>query len=394
MSPQTAQPNDPVADGHDHDHDHEHGHDHDHEQPQGHDHGTADHDHRHDRRSGPLGWLAALFHVGGHSHGDEALIADPAFAASQEGIRVVWIALGLLALTTVLQVAIYLLSGSVALLADTVHNLGDALNSIPLLIAFYLARRLPTRRYNYGYHRAEDVAGVLIVLSIAFSAAYIFYESINKFFNPGEVTNLGAVAVAAVIGFLGNEAVAILQIRTGKRIGSAALVADGQHARTDGLTSLAVLLAAGGVWLGFPLLDPIIGVLIGIAILFITWDATKTIWYRLMDAVEPDTYDRALAIAQDQVGHHDGLEQIRRLRLRWMGHRLHADLHIAVQADITLAEGHDLAEQVRLGLFRNMPLLSEAVVHVDPWSADPDEYHRATLSREPAPRPIAESRLD
>jgi len=394
MSPQTAQPNDPVADGHDHDHDHEHGHDHDHEQPQGHDHGTADHDHRHDRRSGPLGWLAALFHVGGHSHGDEALIADPAFAASQEGIRVVWIALGLLALTTVLQVAIYLLSGSVALLADTVHNLGDALNSIPLLIAFYLARRLPTRRYNYGYHRAEDVAGVLIVLSIAFSAAYIFYESINKFFNPGEVTNLGAVAAAAVIGFLGNEAVAILQIRTGKRIGSAALVADGQHARTDGLTSLAVLLAAGGVWLGFPLLDPIIGVLIGIAILFITWDATKTIWYRLMDAVEPDTYDRALAIAQDQVGHHDGLEQIRRLRLRWMGHRLHADLHIAVQADITLAEGHDLAEQVRLGLFRNMPLLSEAVVHVDPWSADPDEYHRATQSREPAPRPIAESRLD
>ena len=153
-------------------------------------------------------------------------------------------------------------------------------------------------------------------------------------------------------------------------------------------------MAAAGVWLGFPLLDPIIGMLIGVAILFITWDATKTIWYRLMDAVEPDTYDQALAIAQEQVNHHDGLEEIRRLRLRWMGHRLHADLHIAVQADLTLAEGHDLAEQVRLGLFRNMPLLSEAFVHVDPWSADPDEYHRATLSREPAPQPIGARNSD
>jgi cation diffusion facilitator family transporter len=384
-----------LLDGNDREHDHEYGieHDHDHDHPHDDDH-AHDHDHHQEGPTGLLGWIAAVFHIGGHSHGDEALIADPAFAASQEGIRTVWIALGLLALTTVLQVAIYLLSGSVALLADTVHNLGDALNSIPLLIAFYLARRLPTRRYNYGYHRAEDVAGVLIVLSILFSAAYIFYESINKFFNPSEVTNLLAVAAAALIGFLGNEGVAMLQIRTGRRIGSAALVADGQHARTDGLTSLAVLLAAAGVWLGFPLLDPIIGVLIGVAILFITWDATKTIWYRLMDAVEPETYDQALAVAQDQVGHHDGLEQIRRLRLRWMGHRLHADLHIAVQPDLTLAEGHDLAEQVRLGLFRNMPLLSEAIVHVDPWSPDPGEYHRATLSREPAPRPIAESRLD
>ena len=155
MSSETAQPNDPVANGHDHKHDHDHGHGH---------------------RSGPLGWLAAVFHVGGHSHGDDGLIADPAFTASQEGIRIVWIALGLLALTTLIQVAIYLLSGSVALLADTVHNLGDALNSIPLLIAFYLSRRLPTRRYNYGYHHAEDVAGVLIVLSILFSAAYMAFD--------------------------------------------------------------------------------------------------------------------------------------------------------------------------------------------------------------------------
>lgn len=331
------------------------------------------------------------FHINGHSHAEQKLAADPAFAGSQEGIRTVWLALALLLLTTVLQVGIYLLSNSVALLADTVHNLGDALNSVPLLIAFYLARRQPTRRYTYGYHRAEDVAGVLIVLSIIFSAGYIFYESINKLFNPTEVTNLGAVAAAAVIGFLGNEAVALLQIRTGRKIGSAALVADGQHARIDGLTSLAVLVAAGGVWLGIPILDPIIGMLIGIAILFITWDATKTIWYRLMDAIEPEIYDQALAVVQEQASHHDGLEEIRRLRLRWMGHRLHADLHVAVQPGLTAAQGHDLAEQVRIGLFEAMPLLAEAVVHVEPWSADPDDYHRATLHREPVPRPIAVS---
>ncbi len=404
MSRQTTQPNQPRSENrehdhdhsrlHGHDHDHEHEHDHGHDHPHGHDHARDHghehpHGHDHGHSSGPLGWLAALFHVGSHSHGDDALMADLALAASQDGIRTVWLALGLLGLTTLLQVAIYLFSGSVALLADTVHNLGDALNSVPLLIAFYLARRPPTRRYTYGYHRAEDVAGVLIVLSILFSAAYIFYESINKFFHPSEVSNLGAVAAAALIGFLGNEAVALLQIRTGKRIGSAALVADGQHARTDGLTSLAVLLAAAGVWLGFPLLDPIIGVLIGVAILFITWDATKTMWYRLMDAVDPELYDQALAIAHEQVRHHDGLEEIRRLRLRWLGHRLHADVYIAVQPDLTLAEGHDLAEQVRLGLFRHMPLLSEAIVHVDPWSADPEEYHRATMSRDPVPKPIA-----
>jgi cation diffusion facilitator family transporter len=376
MEPQAHSHDSPTPDGHDHDH------------PHGHDQHDHEHAHEHARRAGPLGWFAAVFHIGGHSHSDQHLARDPAFTGSQQGIRTVWIALALLLLTTLIQAAIYLLSGSVALLSDTVHNLGDALNSIPLLIAFYLARRPPSRRYTYGYHRAEDVAGVLIVLSILFSAVYIFYESIDKLLHPGALSNLGAVAAAALVGFLGNEAVALLQIRTGRRIGSAAMVADGQHARTDGLTSLAVLLAAGGAWLGFPILDPIIGILIGVAILFITWDAVKTIWYRLMDAVEPRIYDGAMAAAQHQVQHHAALKEIRRLRLRWMGHRLHADLHIAVQPDLAVTDGHDVAEQVRLALFQALPLLSEAIVHVDPWSDDPDDHHRATLSHEPVPRPI------
>src|SRR5690606_8955474 len=181
-----------------------------------------------------------------------------------------------LAITAILQIFIVWLSGSVALFADTVHNIGDGLNSIPLLIAFYLARRVATRRYTYGFGRAEDVAGIFIVLSIAFSAGMIFWESYQKLVNPEPLTNLGWLAAAAIVGFLGNEFVAWFQIRVGKRIGSAAMVADGMHARTDGLTSLAVLIAVAGSWLGYPIVDPIVGILIGIAILFITWDATKT----------------------------------------------------------------------------------------------------------------------
>ncbi len=225
---QPEEPNNMLEHDHTHDHDHDHTHDHGH-------------------TSGLRGWIRSFLHLGGHRHHEQKLIADQAFADSKLGIRTVWIALSLLLLTTVIQFFIFLLSGSVALLADTVHNLGDGLNSVPLLIAFYLARRVPTRRYTYGFDRAEDVAGVIIVLSIFLSAGYIFYESILKLFNPQDVGNVGAIAAAALIGFIGNEAVAIIQIRTGRQIGSAALVTDGLHARTDGLTSLAVLVAAVGV---------------------------------------------------------------------------------------------------------------------------------------------------
>ena len=234
---QTTQSSQASHDDHTHDHgDHPHGdHDHDHDD--------------HQQQAGPWGWVRALFHAQGHDHDHSALATDRSFLENQEGIRTVWLALGLLLLTTVLQMIIFGLSGSVALLADTAHNLVDALNSIPLLIAFYLARRLPTRRYNYGFGKAEDVAGIFIVLSIAVSAVYIFGESFGKLFDPQPLTNVGWVAAAAIIGALGNEAVAFIQIRTGRKIGSAAMEADGLHARTDGLTSLAVLVAAIGAWL-------------------------------------------------------------------------------------------------------------------------------------------------
>ncbi len=358
-----------LDDHHDHPHPHEHNH---------------DHEHHHHHSSGIWGWISTIFHLHGHSHQHDALVSDQAFLDNQEGIRTVWLALAALTITSVLQIFIVALSGSVALFADTVHNIGDGLNSVPLLIAFYLARRVATRRYTYGFGKAEDVAGIFIVLSIAFSAGVVFYESIQKFINPEPISNLGWVAAAAIIGFLGNEAVALLQIRTGRKIGSAALVADGLHARTDGLTSLAVLLAAGGAWLGFPLVDPIIGLLIGIAILFITKDAIVTMWYRLMDAIEPEYMDQAEGVISRQ----PGVEELCRLRMRWMGHRLQADVHIAVDPHLTTLESHQIAEQVRHELFHELSNLSEAIIHIDPWLDQPETAHELTLHHEPMPRPL------
>lgn len=331
-----------------------------------------------------IGWFRTIFHWHGHEQSPGALAADQAVLHTQEGIRVVWLALAALLLTSVLQVVIVLISGSVALLADTIHNIGDGLNSVPLLIAFYLARRVATRRYTYGFGKAEDVAGVFIVLSIAVSAVVVFWESFKKFVDPEPMSNLGWVAAAAIIGFLGNEAVAILQIRTGRKIGSAALVTDGLHARTDGLTSLSVLLAAGGTWIGLPILDPIIGVLIGVAILFITRDAIVAMWYRLMDAIEPEYLEQA----ERTVAAHDAVQELRRVRLRWVGHRLHAEVVMAVDPDLTTAQSHEIVEGVRHSLFHELPTLSEIIVHVEPWSENQDHVHAQTRWHEPVPEPL------
>lgn len=371
-----------------HDHHHHRSHDnhdhpHDHSHPHSHGHGHEPHHHG----TGLWNWITTIFHLHRHSHQHDNLVTDQAFIDNDEGIRTVWLALAALAITSVLQIVIVFWSGSVALLADTVHNIGDGLNSIPLLIAFYLARRVATRRYTYGFGRAEDVAGIFIVFSIAFSAGVIFWESLQKFLYPEPITNLKWVTAAAIVGFLGNEAVALLQIRVGRNIGSAALVADGLHARTDGLTSLAVLLAVGGTWLGYPILDPIIGVLIGVAILFITRDAAVTMWYRLMDAIEPDILTQAETVITAQAE----VKGVNRLRVRWIGHHLHAEVHIAVDPNLPTVESHQIAEKVRHDLFHSITNLSEVVVHIDPWSEALEKFHQLTVHHEPVPTPVTKS---
>lgn len=316
-----------------------------------------------------MGWIKSLYHP--HSH-DAADSIDSALESSARGIRAVKISLAGLIMTAVLQVLIVLLTGSVALLADTIHNFSDALTSIPLWIAFVLGRRLATRTYTYGFRRAEDLSGLFIVLMIAFSAFLAGWESVKRLIDPMEIRNLGLVAAAGVVGFIGNEIVAVYRIRVGREIGSAALIADGHHARTDGLTSLAVVLGAAGVALGFPAADPIIGLLITVAILFVLRDASKQVFRRLMDGVEPQTVDLVERTTLDV----DGVKSVEGVRLRWVGHRLDASLQVAVDPEMTVAEGHDIADEVVHALFRRVPQLEDVMVHVDPEGLD--HYHSIT----------------
>lgn len=319
----------------------------------------------HKHPEGVIGWLGSIFHLPGfdHDHGDtDSIVVDEAVRDTNLGIVTIWVSLGLLWLTTALQAVIYLYSNSVALLADTSHNLVDALNSIPLLLAFYLARRAATRRFTYGWGRAEDIAGIFIVLSIAYSAWHIMYESIQRFFNPFPLENLGLVALAALIGFVGNEGVAMLQITVGKRIGSDAMVADGQHARIDGVTSLAVLIAVLGTWLNVPILDPIIGVLIGVAIIGIAWHAVRKVFFRLMDGVEPGIVNRIEHFVE-QV---DGVGQLIRLRTHWVGHRLFVEVTVAVDETRTLVEGYTIAQHIKATLHQAIPAIGEVVVQIEP----------------------------
>ena len=305
-----------------------------------------------------------------HTHG----AVDPSIITTQRGIWAIkWSFLGLFA-TALFQIVIVFLSGSVALLADTIHNVGDAATAIPLWIAFMLARRKPSRRFTYGFGRVEDLAGVAIVLTILFSAIVAGYESLDRLFHPRPVQYLWAVIVASIVGFLGNEVVAQFRINVGKEIGSAALIADGYHARVDGLTSLAVLFGAVGIWLGYPLADPIVGLLIMVAILRIVWESGKAVFARLLDGVDPEVVEEI----KHAVNHISDVQGVTEVRVRWLGHRLHAELNIAVNPDLSVEKGHEVAKQVRHQLLHHLGYLSNATIHIDPVNASGEEYHRFT----------------
>lgn len=369
---------------HDHDASPDHQHDHDHPHPHGaeashddpHTNGAA-HDHDHDH--GRFGRLRELLPFGhGHSHADVRV--DSAMETSARGLWALKASLGVLGVTALFQLVIVLISGSVALLADTIHNFSDALTAVPLGIAFILGRRAASRRYTYGYGRAEDVAGVIIVLMIFASALVAGYESYRKFLHPQALSNVGWVIAAAIVGFLGNEAVAVFRIRIGKEIGSAALVADGHHARADGITSLAVLIGAVGSLFGYPIIDPIVGMVITVAILFIVKDTTVMMWHRLMDAVEPETVDRIEEAAAAVPGARD----VHDVRVRWLGHRLQAELHITVDEDMPTRESHRLTEEVRHSLLHAEPRLSAIMVHADPCGHSGEDPHALTAHHDPA----------
>jgi cation diffusion facilitator family transporter len=312
----------------------------------GHNHGSGDH---------------------GHTHG----VIDPTIATTDRGIWAIkWSFVGLMA-TALFQVVVVMLSGSVGLLADTIHNFGDASTAIPLWIAFMFARMKPSKKFSFGYGRVEDLAGVLIVLTILFSAVVAGYQSVDRLLHPKEVTHLGALIAASIFGFIGNEAVAIFRIKVGKEISSAALIADGYHARVDGWTSLAVLFGALGVWLGYPIADPLVGLFITIAILGIVWQSGKAVFSRMLDGVEPEHIDEIHHAAH----HVSGVREVSDVRARWIGHRLHAEINVAVDPALSVAQGHAIAKEVHHQLLHHLPFLSKTTIHIDPIEEAGETYH-------------------
>ena len=354
------------ADGHGHAHPHEeHGHSHEHGQS----HGPGGHSHP----TGVRGFFYGLFVP--HTH-DAADSIDDALEASTHGVRALKISLFLLLGTTVLQLLIFLISGSVALLADTIHNFSDALTALPLWIAFILGRRVASRRYTYGFGRAEDLAGLFIVAVVALSAIVAAVESITRFFHPETLHNLWWVVAAGFIGFAGNELVAIYRIRVGQRIGSAALVADGVHARLDGFTSLAVVLGALGVMAGIPLADPIIGLVISAAIMVLLWGTIRSIGRRLMDGIEPDLVDKARQALEDT----HGVVSVPKIQLRWVGHRLQGAATLQLD-DTTLSTAEAIAHDAERNLGHAMPNIDDMILRTVTVTANAS----AAAHREHAP---------
>ncbi|MEU7561434.1 cation diffusion facilitator family transporter [Streptomyces eurythermus] len=362
-----------MSDRHHRDHGHEHpdrghgdahhGHKHPHHgdvhQDDGREHSHHGHEHPHRGRFRSLGHLFAP-----HSH-ETADKLDPALESSARGIRALWVSLAVLGVTALAQAVVVAVSGSVALLGDTVHNAADALTAVPLGIAFVLGRRAATRRFTYGYGRAEDLAGLVIVLTVAASAAFAAWAAVGRLLDPRPVAQVPAVAVAALLGFAGNEWVARYRIRVGREIGSAALVADGLHARTDGFTSLAVLLGAGGTALGWQQADPVVGLAITAAIVLVLRDAAREVFRRVLDAVDPALVDRA----ERAVRAVEGVRAVGELRLRWIGHRLRAELAVVVDAEATLRQAHAIAVEAEHALLHAVPNLTAALVHADPAPA-------------------------
>jgi cation diffusion facilitator family transporter len=324
-----------------------------------HTHGATKHDHSHGH---------------GHSHGDHDHshgVVDPSIATSERGLWAVkWSGILLLTVSFV-ELAVVAMSRSTALLADMIHNFGDFATVIPLWIAFALMKRKPGREFSFGYGRVEDLAGVLIVAVLFTNALLAGYEAISRMFHPQAISHLGIVAIASLVSFAGNEAVAILRIKVGREIGSAALIADGHHARVDGWTALMVLVGAVGVYFGFPLADPIAGFIITIAIFGIVWTSAKTIFTRILDGVDTETLDQLRAAALEV----NGVEAITDLRARWMGHQLYAEASVIVASTLSVGEAHTIAAAVEHQLVHHVPHVTDAIIHVCPSDNAGAEFH-------------------
>ncbi len=306
-------------------------------------------------------------HNHGHTHGT----IDASLFTSQKGLQAVMSSSLVLFLGSLFQLIVVLLSGSVSLLSDTIHNFGDAATAIPLSIAFLMGRKKPTKRFTYGYGKVEDLAGVSILFFMLASAFYAAYVSIQRLFHPYTVTHLWIVGVASIMGFAINEGAAVFRIKVGKQIHSEALITDGKHARTDGFTSLAVLIGALGSYFGFPIVDPIVGLFISALILHTVWESGKEVFTRMLDGVDPSIVEQVKDAARAV---HE-VKSVTETRVRWLGHTLHAEINIAIDPKLSIEEGHNIAQKVHHELEDHLPHLSHIVIHVDPIGASGEKHH-------------------
>ena len=353
---------------HDHDHDdHDHGHD-------GHEH---DHDLEEHEGHGEHGH-------GGHGHEHGRVDAD--LYGNRAGLRAVQISTAGMFIVAAIQFAIAGIGGSAGLFADALHNLGDVLTTVALWIAFVIARRAANQRYTYGYHRTEDLAGIFIVLVIIASAVAGAVESILKLTSGAPPTQLPLSMAAALVGVAGNELLAQYKISVGKRINSVPLIADGQHSRIDGLTSLAAFAGLIGVALGLRIADPIAGLVITVVILTVVYSTSRSVLQRLLDAVDSRVVPSIVSIASEV----PGVEAVNDVRARWVGHTLHVAMNIEVDAELTLVKAHAIAEEVRHRLFHRVKGLSEAIIHTDPHSHDEDYHQLVAHHMQESQRPVVE----
>jgi cation diffusion facilitator family transporter len=344
-----------------HTHEHEeHHHDHDHDE-----HEHDDHDH-------------------GHSHEHGRVDAD--LYGNRAGLRAVQISTAGMLLVSAIQFAIATIGGSAGLFADALHNFGDVFTTIALWIAFVISNRTANQRYTYGYYRAEDLAGIFIVLVIIASATASAVESVQKLISGNTPTQIYLSMAAALVGVAGNELLAQYKISVGKRINSVPLIADGQHSRIDGLTSLAAFVGLVGVELGFPKADPIAGIVITIVIVTVVFSTSRSVLQRLLDAVDPHIVPTIITTALAV----PGVEQVTDIRARWVGHTLHVVMNIEVDAELTLSKAHAIAEEVRHRLFHDIKGISEVLIHTDPSSVSGDHHQEMAHHLQAAQRPIVE----
>lgn len=290
----------------------------------------------------------------GHSH-------SSAHYGNKDAVRAVIVSAVALGLAALAEITASLISGSASVLADGLHNAGDVLTSFILLFTFALVRRPATRRFSSGYGRFEDVATLLIILVIIVTAAVAAAESVSKLINPVTYSGIPLSLGAALVGVIANLGVSEYKLRVGRGIGSESLEADGIHSRVDALVSAGAFVGIGLAGLGLRIADPIAGILITFAIVYVLAGTVKQLFYRMMDAVDPTIVDEITQAASSV----NGVLQVHDVRVRWVGRQLVAVMHVAMDPKSTLENAHALAMRVEDAVCHEVPA-ARLEIHMDP----------------------------